>query len=233
MCIAGKYEEPTNRSKKRGKNEWNRQTNWWTNRQTNRTKEIHSTDIWCKAFQRMLCCFAEPKDWCDMSYELNLCGEWTRTLHMIFVNKKAMSETNTNTHSELYTMRTMEYKFHLESMRRCIQWDKEFDILQWINELMNYIEVGVEKVLRHLFKTHFNCIICDHVRSIDWLIDNSPLIRMTNRRTAQSSEITTKLTQWVNTHSATDLSEYNFRCDSQSEFHTHLLLYHKFNWPSH
>lgn len=38
-----------------------------------------------------------------MSYELNLCGEWTRTLRMIFVNKKAMSETkHKHTHGALH-----------------------------------------------------------------------------------------------------------------------------------
>lgn len=109
------------------KNEWNRQTNWWTNQQTNRTKEIHSTNIWCKAFQRMLCCFAEPKDWCDMSYELNLCGEWTRTHHMIFVNKKAMSETkHTYTHGALHNgLHGIQISFRindtLHSMRQRIR----------------------------------------------------------------------------------------------------------------
>lgn len=65
----------------------------------------------------------------------------------------------------------MEYKFHLESIRRCIQWDKEFDILQWINELMNYIEVGVEKGAAPFIQNAFQLY---HLwsrsidRSIDW-----------------------------------------------------------------
>lgn len=115
------------------------------------------------------CCVVLPNQKIDVTWAMNWIYAANGHAHFIWFLwiRKRWAKPNTNTHSELYTMRTMEYKFHLESMRRCIQWDKEFDILQWINELhWSRCRKGAAPFIQNAFQLY-------HLwsRSIDRLID--------------------------------------------------------------
>lgn len=149
-------------------NEWNRQTNWVDRRSYKRTDKSNKKKISIPA-NAECCCFAEPE--IDVTWAMNWIYAANGHAHFIWFLwiRKRWAKPNTNTHSELYTMRTMEYKFHLESMRRCIQWDKEFDILQWINEL-HWSRCRKRCCAIYSKRISIVSFVITFDRSIDWLI---------------------------------------------------------------
>lgn len=165
----------------------NKRIGGWTDERTNerineRTKfNKRNAHVQCERYsaQSISMLAALPNQEIDVTCEL--CGEWTCTLHMISWIRKRWNHWETlklwNSHTTTYTHKQaskqastpqISFTFNQESMKRCValQWDWSDNFTT--NQLQ--IKWAVEMVLRHLFRTHFNCIISN---ANDRLIDQS------------------------------------------------------------